>query len=195
MKAISDNDGKIKVMLTREDISELGISLESLDCSDPDTRLLLKTVYRLAAIKTDKVVSGNRLLIEAYPHINGGGILYFTPLKGKAPRRGLRLKRIPQKSRTLNYVFEDGDGLLKAIDILHSDPSTRNLCSEVYAVDDVFLLSVCASSIPSALHRIKEFSEDFFIGEHLKKHTREHGKALTGKNAILEIGEKISREI
>lgn len=195
MNVIPDKDGKIKVLLTKDDISELGLSLDSLDCSNPDTRILLKTVYQLAAIKTDRVVSGNRLLIEAYPHINGGGILYFTPLLGKAPRKGLRLKRIPPKVKTLNYVFEDGDGLLKAICILYSNLSTRNLCSEAYDVDGVFLLSVYTSVFPSILHRIKEFSENFFIGDHLKKHTREHGKALTGRNAILEIGEKINRGI
>ena len=193
MKVIPDDSGKIKVMLTREDMAELGFSLNTIDCSDPETRLLLRAVYRLAAIKVQRAANESRLLIEAYPHIDGGGILYFTPLKEKSTRKRLRLKKPPQKSGSLNYVFGEGGELLRAIDMLYRNPLSQNLPSEVYYIDGFFLLTVYAPPILSVLHEIKEFSGDFFTGDRMEKHTREHGKALTGKNAILEIGSKISQ--
>ena len=193
MKVIPDHGGKIKVMLTAEDMAELGLSLRTIDCRDPDTRLLLRAVYRLAAVRVDRASDTGRLLIEAYPHINGGGILYFTPLEENPKKKRLRIKCTPENRGSLNYVFPEGDGLLRAIDMLYRNPLSRNLLSEVYDVDGVFLLTVYYPPLLSVLHEIKEFSGDFFTGDHLQKHTREHGKALTGKNGIMEIGEKIIR--
>ena len=192
MKVTSHQGGKIKVLLTKEDLSQLGLSFSAIDCSDPDTRLLLKAVYKLAALNTGEICS-RRLLIEAYPHPSGGGILYFTPLQERGKTKRLRLKSYKKEAPCFNYVFSEGDPLMKAIDTLYRNPESRDLPSEVYDVEGVFLLIVYPCSPLPVLQEIKEFSGDFFQGDRTVKNTREHGKALTGKNAIREIGEKISR--
>ncbi len=189
-----DKSGRIKIVLTTEDVKELGISLNKMDCSDPDTRLLLRAVFQLAAYRLGGDFRSKRLLIEAYPHINGGGILYFTPLTERSRSKRLKLKHSSADGGCFNYVFQHGDGLLKAIDILYESPDTRGLHSKVYNIENVFLLMVYGESCLPPLHEIKEFSHRFFTGEGLKKYTREHGKALTGERAIEEIGEKISRD-
>lgn len=194
MTMIPDNSGKIKIVLTSEDMKELGVSLQTLDCSDPDTRLLLRAVFQLAAYRLGKNFRSKRLLIEAYPHINGGGVLYFTPLEEKNKLTTLRIKHSSADDSCFNYIFPDGDGLLRAIDTLYKSPDTKELISVVYNIDNIFLLSVYGDSSLSALYEIKEFSQHFFRGEQLKKYTREHGKALTGQHAILEIGKKISQD-
>lgn len=184
--------GRIKIVLTTDDTRELGISMAKIDCSDPDTRLLLRAVFQLAAYRLGKNFRSKRLLIEAYPHINGGGILYFTPLEERRKVGRLRFKHKPDESHRLNYIFKEGDGLLKAIDILYGNPESRHLRSQVWNIDDAFLLTVQGDFHIDTLHEIKEFSHTFFKGTEHIKHTREHGRALTGENAIEEIGEKIS---
>lgn len=194
MTMVPDNSGKIKIVLTPEDMKELGVSLKTLDCSNPDTRLLLRAVFQLAAYRLGKNFRSKRLIIEAYPHLNGGGILYFTPLREKNSDKTLKLKQGNYPSDCFNYIFQDGEGLLGAIDTLYKNPKTKNLTSTVYSIDNIFLLTVYGDSSLSALYEAKEFSHRFFKGEQLKKYTREHGKALTGQQAILEIGEKISQD-
>lgn len=194
MTALPDNSGKIKIVLTREDVKELGVSLQTIDCSDPDTRLLLRAVFQLAAYRLGKNFRSKRLLIEAYPYINGGGILYFTPLEERRPVKRLRLKGSAPSRNCFNYIFKEGDELLTAIDILYKNNDTRNLASCVYSLDDGFWLTVYSGKPYVPLQEIKEFTLNCLTGEGPKKYAREHGTALTGEKAIQEIGSKISRD-
>ncbi len=192
MTIIPEEGGKIKILLTAEDTSAMGISFKTINCKDPDTRLLLRAVYKMAKLRSGEDYNSRRLLIEAYPYINGGGILYFTPLEENRGRKRLKLKTLKPTSDRLNYVFPEGSCLLKAIELLYQNEHTRPLYSELYTVDDVFLLTIHSLPDLSVLHEIKEFSRDFFTGRQAEKYTGEHGKVLTGKNAIREIGEKIT---
>ncbi len=193
MTVVPEDSGRIKVVLTSADVKELGVSLQRIDCSDPDTRLLLRAVFKLAAYRLGKNLNHRRLLIEAYPNVSGGGILYFTPLEERTPTKRLRLKQNDSENGCFNYVFKEGDGLLEAINILYKSENTRSLPSRVYNIEDSFLLTVYGTDDIMTLHKVKEFSHHCFMGEAIKKYTREHGKALTGENAIEEIGSKISR--
>lgn len=194
MTVVPEDSGRIKVVLTSADVKELGVSLQRIDCSDPDTRLLLRAVFRLAAYRLGKNLNHRRLLIEAYPNVRGGGVLYFTPLEERKQTKRLRLKNPQGENGCFNYVFKEGDGLLKAIDILYKNKETRTLPSLVYNIENLFLLTVYGTVDIMALHEIKEFSHRCFMGEAFKKYTREHGEALTGEHAIEEIGSKISQD-
>ena len=194
MTVIPEEGGKIKILLSAEDVSMLGLSFETINCANPDTRLLLRAIYKLASLNSEGIPPSPNLLIEAYPHKEGGGVLYFTPLKERSREvKRLKLKQTQPKSCCLNYLFAEGNHLLKAIDLLYQDPTTRELKSRVYTIDDCFLLTVFSPPALTVLYEIKEFSKSFFHGDAYKKYTREYGKVLTGINAIKEIGEKISR--
>lgn len=193
MTVLSEENGRIKVILSSADVEDLGVSINRIDCSDPDTRGLLRAVFQLAAYKLGKSMQCPRLLIEAYPNLTGGGVLYFTPLEERKRAKRLRLKLPQEDCGCFNYIFKEGGELLESIGLLYKNKETRFLKSQVYNIDNLFLLTIYGEPSIMLLHKIKEFSHQCFMGETHKKYTREHGNALTGENAIEEIGSKISQ--
>ena len=194
MTVAEDTAGRIKVVLTENDLSEMGLNLETINCSDPETRLLLRAVFKMASLKIGKEFDSEQLLIEAYPHVLGGGILYFTPLKRIARRKRLRIKQVLKAPDTaISYVFCDGGDFLQAVELLYSHSRTRELPSQAFSIDNKFILVVNSPDNLSELQEAKEFSSLFLQGNHIKKYTCEHGTMLAGDNAIFKIGSKISQ--
>lgn len=191
MTVVSDGSGRIKVVLTYEDVAELGISVSELNCSDPDTRLMLRALFKTATEKIGCDCGSDRLLIEAYPHIGGGGVLYFTPLLPPKSRK-FRLKS--SKCGDYIYEFSDGAGLLDCISVLYGNESTRALESRVYYMENRFYLIVETDGTDSyALWQAKEFSDGFKTDTIFKRLSQEQATILTGSNAIIEIGEKLPK--
>ncbi len=192
MTVVPDNMGRIKVILSSSDVENLGISIKEIDCSDPDTRLLLRAVFKMASYRIGKNLDSGRLLIEAYPSLDGGGVLYFTPLEKSTAKKRLRLKQVKAGTdNCYNYIFKEGEALLQAIKLLYANEDTLKLTSCLYSIEDKFVLTVEGNPQLTPLIRAKEFSDLFLMGRHINKYTREHGKALTGENAIMEIGSKL----
>ncbi len=185
MTVESDGFGRIKVTLTYDDSRQLGISFNTIDCKRPQTRLILRAIFKAAAEKLGQSLPTNRLLIEAYPHINGGGVLCFTALALSTKKR-LKIKK---KSTSFAYDFNDGTNLLCAIERLYKSEPLKNYKSRIYDVDGVFRLII--NSEPKADSDIKEFCDSVSPYERVKKYTCEHGRVLTGDNAIIEIGSKL----
>ena len=192
MTVAEDTLGRIKVIMNSDDLKELGLDYGELNCSNPETRLLLRAVFKLAACRIGKDYNTSQLLIEAYPHPHGGCVLYFTPLKNR-PKKRLRIK---EKATPIHkehcYFFADGDEFLRAVDILYANPFTRNLKSLAYSTETAFVLIIISACELPVMQEIKEFSQLFLQGEHIKRYTCEHGKLLAGENAIANIGQRIS---
>ena len=185
MTVESGGFGRIKVTLTYEDGHALGLGFNTIDCKRPQTRLILRALFRAAAEKLHQDLPENRLLIEAYPHINGGGVLYFTALATPSRKR-LRVKRKPS---VCAYDFNDGTNLLLAIERLYKSEILKTSKSYIYDVDGVFRLVI--NNEHNLDCDIKEFCDSIAPYERVKKYTCEHGRMLTGDNAIIEIGSKL----
>ena len=185
MTVESGGFGRIKVTLTYEDSCQIGINFKDIDCKQAHTRLILRALFKAATQKLGQNLPANRLLIEAYPHINGGGILYFSAIS-TVPRKRLRVKKKPEY---FAYDFNDGTNLLCAIERLYKNEPLKTSESRIYDVDGVFRLVInCEHNFDSD---IKEFCDSATPYERVKKYTCEHGKVLTGDNAIIEIGSKL----
>ena len=184
LTVIQDYRGRIKVELTLDDIEDLHIDIDKIDCSEYSTRLLLRAIFKAATEKIGLDLSSKRLLIEAYPNLRGGGILYFTPLKSE------EVKRLHAKKKEMFCIldFDDGSGLLNAIDILKTSPALTKEKSSIYDIDGIFRLVINYSSESKEyIDRAKEFSSEVHFDKSIKKYTCEHGKMLTGEYAINEI--------
>lgn len=181
MTVVPDGTGRIKVVLSTDDVSELGIDFNTIDCNKKETRFLLRALFKAASERAGIKESSQRLLIEAYPHIGGGGILYFTPL-AKSEK-----KYTPPKKKGVIAVFTffDADSMLNAIECLYS-LDYEDLKSTVYETDGMFSLIIYECEMPCEI--IREFCKDIQFGERAKKITCEYGKPLTGDFAIKEIG-------
>ena len=185
MTVESSGFGRIKVTLTYEDGCQLGINFKSIDCKQAKTRLILRALFKAATQKLQLSLPTDRLLIEAYPHINGGGILYFSAL-ATVPRKRLRVKKRPC---FFAYDFKDGTNLLFAIERLYKNEPLKASESRIYDVNGIFRLVI--NSVQGLDSDIKEFCDNVTPYERVKKYTCEHGKVLTGDHAIIEIGSKL----
>lgn len=178
---VNENTGRIKVILSKEDMDQLGLDIKTLDCSEQETRMLLRALYKAAAQKAGVFANTERLLIEAYPHINGGAVFYFTALSVSARKKCLR--KVAEKRYI--YDFESDEDMLKAISLLYK--TNMHIKSDVYAMPTGFrLVAICRSSC-SSLHEAKEFCTYFTSSPSAETYAAEHGQLIAGGCGIDEI--------
>lgn len=181
---VQDFRGRIKVELNENDIEELQIDIDKIDCSEYATRLLLRAIFKAATEKIGLTLSSKRLLIEAYPNLHGGGILYFTPLKSEETKKLHAIK----KEQFCILDFFDGTALLNAIETLKPCDCLLTEKSSIYDIDGVFRLILnYGNDSREYIERAKEFADEVYFDKATKKYTCEHGKMLTGEYAINEI--------
>ena len=184
MTVAQDYRGRIKVELNAKDIEELQIDIDKIDCSQQATRLLLRAIFKAATEKIGLNVSSKRLLIEAYPSLHGGGILYYTPLKSEDTKK----LQATKKELFCILDFYDGTELLNAIETLKHCPELLKIRSSIYDIDGKFRLIINYNNESREyIERVKEFSDEVYFDETIKKYTCEHGKMLAGECAISEI--------
>lgn len=81
MRIEVQDDYRIAVELTKDDMSELDITYDDLDYSNIETRRVLWTVLDEASHTIGRDINlSERMLIEAIPALSGGCIIYFTVL-------------------------------------------------------------------------------------------------------------------
>lgn len=180
MKVELCNLGRVKVTLGGNDLQKLGLEMSALQNPSFKNKIILLALFKAATVKLKLPEPHSKILIEAYPHLNGGGVFYFTPLKPE--RKISEVKSCP----VFAFDFSDGTNLLAAIERLFYNPNTRRVYSKIYDVNGTFRLILAAN--PSFVY---EFCDHFYRYNEVKKYTCEHGHALTGDNAIYEIGEKL----
>ncbi len=52
MTVVNENTGRIKVILSKEDMDQLGLDIKTLDCSEQETRMLLRALYKSRSAKS-----------------------------------------------------------------------------------------------------------------------------------------------
>ena len=184
MKVELCNFGRIKITLSESDLIGLKLTVNTLTQPTYMAKLTLLALYKVAADKLKLDTASTDILIEAYPHLSGG-VFYFTPLK-TAKKKFLAVKSSPLYA----YDFFDGNDLFLAIETLYNNPGTRKTYSKIYDIDGVFRLVTEFEP-----YKICEFCDQIRPFCDIKKHTCEHGRALTGDNAIYEIGEKLTKPL
>ncbi len=83
MEHIIISPGKLKLMLTKNDLLRYELDCETMDSEDPATRRSLREL--LADVKTSSGfdVSDDKLFIQLYPSRDGGAEIYITKLSAK----------------------------------------------------------------------------------------------------------------
>ena len=96
MKIESQNDFRIAVKLSKDDLTELDITYDELDYANIETRRVLWTVLDEARQVLGREINiSERMMIEAVPETDGGCSIFFTvlPKSGKKDIRGFTLKK------------------------------------------------------------------------------------------------------
>lgn len=180
MKVEASNYGRVKVILSNSDLKGLRLSFTALSKPTYTTKLTLLALFKVAAEKLNINADSSKMLIEAYPHLNGS-VLYFTPLASLKHKRLTLKENIPLYA----YDFYDGSNLLFAIEKLYKCDAYRNTYSKVYDINGIFRLVLAVKN-----YTVCEYCDSYYPFSLVKEYTCEHGRALTGDNAVYEIGLK-----
>ncbi len=179
MKVSGEQNGRIKVILSADDIKQLGLDMQRLDCDEEDTRYLLQAVFRLAAQKAGICTKAHRLFIEAYPFC-GGGIFYFTALP-------INLKARPHKKifKYFIYDFCDAESLIAATELLSRCDAV--LKSDIYTLENKYRLVAYCIGSSRELYAAKELCDEFTKNEVAAKYAEEYGTPVAKGNAVKKL--------
>ena len=78
MEYILISEGKLKVMLEREDLEEWDISADRLDYSDPEAKRVFGDILGYAKRELGFDTSGSKVLFQLYPSRDGSCELFIT---------------------------------------------------------------------------------------------------------------------
>lgn len=88
MDMILINEDKLKIMMSREDLSAYGLCSEELDYSREDTRRMLGELLSEAELCLSFSHDGCRLLVQVYTSVDGGCEIFVSRLTALQSRDG-----------------------------------------------------------------------------------------------------------
>ena len=164
------NDNVMLIELSREEMEKLHITYESLNDSNEETQIALKTL--LSKIDTEKRISKDeKLLVEAMPTENGGCffILTFTYRKKK---------RYKVKRNESSFIFraENINDFLDFISTARKNTEYQQVC-EAYKLKNNYYLFI-PDDIRKLNHLVTEYGEktENICHEWLKEHGENLGR-------------------
>ncbi|MEG1869406.1 MAG: adaptor protein MecA [Oscillospiraceae bacterium] len=139
MEIFMINSQKIKVILDKQDMERMNITVESLDYLTAQARKTILQILADAKQKTGFEPMGTKLYIETFPEETGGCILLLT---GRAEE-----KKLPDTTKLLPAIpvlfgFEDLEVLITASCKLFRRYCHRVYKSSLYRLKDTYVLSV-----------------------------------------------------
>lgn len=167
---------KLQITLLQSDLEELGITYESLDYMNPQTRKAITELLRKAKEKTSFQPERGKLLIEVYPLEDNGCAIYFTTLCGYEE----------SACEPAVFPFSDADLLIDACCKLYQQYSHRLFKSSAYYLDNTYYLVLYSlDSCEGVVTRfLTEYSHQVGKGRLMELFLAEHGKCLIQDNAV-----------
>ncbi|NMP37592.1 MAG: adaptor protein MecA [Clostridiales bacterium] len=180
MKIKAQNDYRIMVELSDEDMTMLDITYEEMDYSNIETRRVIWTLLDEARRVLGKDINpAEKMLIEAVPNPSGDGcILYFTvmPFDDKSSQRKLIMKK---ESQPVICTFFDADSVVCLKKILEnaSDSYTRY---ELFSDGENYRLLIYPkiSETPAISNLLCEYGETICENAVEAARTREYWKKI-----------------
>jgi negative regulator of genetic competence, sporulation and motility len=118
MEMLIINEGKLKIMLSREDLEDFELDAEDLDYSNTETKRMIWDLLGRAKRTLGFTTDGYRLLVRLYPCRQGGCEIFIsriTPTEEKDKKTSSHSLTSAEKSpssRRGAYVFRELDSLL-----------------------------------------------------------------------------------
>lgn len=108
MELILIGSGKLKIMMTPEDMAQYDLKYGDIDYDSTETRRAFWSILDEAKHKTGFDAASDRVFVQLYPSKEGGCEMYVTKIGEKENAKGLRLI-LPDdagKTRREIYSFE-----------------------------------------------------------------------------------------
>lgn len=173
------NDNKIKVTVNQEDQKEFGVTYESMNYSDINTRKLCEKIMLIAKKQTGFSIGNAKLLVEARQSVNGNVTLYLSKIPVGSERR--------EEYLCQTICFNSVNDMLDGCNLLL--PYLEKLeCSYLYEYDNKYYLYFEIFEVHAdarlLLQNLLEYSERT---QYDKYYLSEHGKIIAEGNAIEKI--------
>ena len=162
--------GRLKVIITPNEMNNLSLSFDCLDYSKTETRSLILKLLNEARDQTGFEISESCMFVEAIPSADGGCVLYFTGQENKL----FKNKKDINIDKQINiYSFKDAEIMINVMIMLN--------CASLhkYALSDLY-----EETLPECFYSILDE-----FGEYKDKDTispsvlSEHAKLLAKDNA------------
>ena len=146
MELLPINEQKIKIMLTKDDLSSLHLTCETIDYDTTETRRAFWSILDEAKKRTGFDAAKEKVYVQLYPARNGGCEMYVTKLSQKDEDPPLTFcKEVPIFEKTL-YAFTCLEDMLAACARLSESGFASE--SAAYAEMHTYYLSF-GNAIPS----------------------------------------------
>lgn len=195
MNILLEQEGRLKVTLSREDLLRFDMTYEQLDYANESTRRMMEALLHSAQEVIGFEPGQGRLLIEVFPAPEEGCIIYFTKLS-ETPECSVahrfRLRHVSRKQPAV-FRFADSGSLLDAIGILHDSGQTPP-DSSLYTLagDYRLILFLKEEQQHSTRLLLQEYGREMPVTRAAMAYLREHGTLLCGSNAVEQIGRYLS---
>lgn len=161
--------GTVKITLLSSDMYCYNIRYEDISGRSDETKLALSRL--IAAIKESEKLdlSGERLLVEAFPKSDGGCMLYLSCL-GKAKSEK---KKLPSRKEYVLAESEQLDDLIALCHLLYEKYGP--VSASLYLLYGKYRLIISACSLsPFIRVVVKEFAEIADCNDFIRSETAEH---------------------
>ena len=174
---------KLKVDLTAQDLTQLGLGYEELDHKDERTRIVLIDLIAKGRAAAGFSPRSAKLYIEIYPREEGGCVIYYTRLTtGQLDSGGSFL---PGPTPVV-FAFEDLGILLRASQRACALYRHRILKSCLYARERCYRLIIYPLDFGggTVVSFLREYARLIGEGSVLAAHIEEHWQLLIADNAL-----------
>lgn len=190
MEVLKISNGKIKIMLSPEDMKRYSLNAEELDYNDQKTRVKVWRILDHIKKNHGFDPEGDKLLIQFYPSKDGGAELFVTKLSGLSKGNEKFISKsgnvtVLDSKRTM-YCFDSLEDLIQASKIIYGTDKIKD--SELfYSESDGYYLEITERGA-SRLGEISEFAILLEFASKTPKekipYITEHCKQLTDGSAV-----------
>jgi negative regulator of genetic competence, sporulation and motility len=133
----------VRIFLSFDDMQQLCITYDQMDYKDPDTKRVILNLLQRVREQTSIDLSEGKLFIEAFPHSEGGCVLYVNVVNPQMPIPLSKPKRYKNNFNT-PIIFEFGniDNVINVCDKLFNQYSHLILKSSLYLLDQKYMLLI-----------------------------------------------------
>lgn len=186
MKIIRIEQDRIKVILSKDDLTDMNIDIASLTPDSPELSLFLCEIMDAVKAETGFSVESGQVIVEAAA--SGDGIILLLSRTGQRPDRArIRGVRAVRKNETVIFEFSDFDdiaGLLANIDGVYVSKMRLYICFSR------FYLAVPRNSIPVLIYEYSMHNRRTSVAESI---LREHGQFIAEGTKLCKIADILKK--
>lgn len=175
MELILISDSKLKIMLSKTDMTNYALRIEDIDYDNTETRRAFWSILDEAKHKTGFDAARERIFVQVFPSRCGGCEIFVTKLDNSTATRDLYVSNANKKSENI-YRFSDINDLLKVCHILSEKGYTGD--SAVYSDDKSYYLSITEE------HKFINEYADMRENKKYIYHILEHCNRICTKGAV-----------